>query len=274
MNILQIGGFFVDTERIVYFNTDSARDLPISPLTASRYYSQESVHRPHGAHFYQILAVLEGSGKLILGGVEYPLSEGCVFYVGRGVAVEYISDGNLVSAFLTAGGDGVSRLAESYCHPDLLFSNSLCAERYRASIARIIDGYYSGVSMGKLSSLTYSFFVDFFEENNKPTADIEIVARYIEQNLERHLTVAELASLVGLSESGLSHKFKDHYSMSVIAYLIEARLRYARELLISSPSLPTKELAYRSGFEDVSYFCRAYKRRFGKTPRADAVNIL
>ena len=52
-------------------------------------------------------------------------------------------------------------------------------------------------------------------------------------------------------------------------YLILKRLAYARMLLDSGAVMSVKEAAFASGFDDPSYFCRAYKKRYGTTPGAD-----
>ena len=66
-----------------------------------------------------------------------------------------------------------------------------------------------------------------------------------------------------LEETGSS--FSEH--------VCEQRLRRARQLLTGAASrLSIAEIAYEAGFNDVSHFYRAFRRRFGETP-ASARNV-
>jgi AraC-like DNA-binding protein len=54
--------------------------------------------------------------------------------------------------------------------------------------------------------------------------------------------------------------------MSAIQYLNSYRLKIAHTML-QSTGVRIREIAYACGFEDVGYFCRLYKRKFGMTPK-------
>ena len=69
--------------------------------------------------------------------------------------------------------------------------------------------------------------------------------------------------------SKLCHEFKRQFGYSVVTYINDVRLGYARELLQNDEATTVKAAAMSCGFEDVSYFCRAYKKKFGVTPTGD-----
>jgi AraC-like DNA-binding protein len=73
-----------------------------------------------------------------------------------------------------------------------------------------------------------------------------------------------------MSVSGLCHKFKSEFGKTVVEYILEKRLAYARSLLTSGEAVAVKEVAVASGFDDPSYFSRIYKKHYGKTPKEDA----
>jgi len=96
----------------------------------------------------------------------------------------------------------------------------------------------------------------------------KLAVRYIEDNLNRPLAVAEIAAHVGLSERHLHRVFLDFAGTSPAQYVLTARLDRARGL-VHRTALPMKEIARQTGFADVPYFTRAYVRRFGAPPARD-----
>jgi len=50
--------------------------------------------------------------------------------------------------------------------------------------------------------------------------------------------------------------------------LMELRLRHAADLLAHEPLRRISDIAFDCGFNDLSYFNRCFRRRFGLTPTA------
>ena len=69
--------------------------------------------------------------------------------------------------------------------------------------------------------------------------------------------------------SKLCHDFKRDMGCPVFAYILNMRLTYAQRFLRSYPDVRIKDAALSCGFEDLSYFCKAYKKKFGRSPAAD-----
>ena len=181
--------------------------------------------------------MLEGIGEVVYNGEKFDLFKGSGFYVGADVPIEYYDRGGLTVAFVTAEGDGFSGLAESFGNRDFLYLAALSVERYRGEISRIVEAYRQGEKNARLSAMTYSLFVDFFENGKRALTCPEEVALYIERCFDRKLTLLQLASVFSVSVSGLCHSFKARYGRSVIDYLLDTRLSYARMLLLSGEAV-------------------------------------
>ena len=95
---------------------------------------------------------------------------------------------------------------------------------------------------------------------------LKSVLRYIGDHYPEHMTIAELASLLGFSESYFMSFFRRSVGMSCIRYINEVRIRKAAEAL-ENTARPVMEIAMDSGFDNVSYFNLQFRRRFGMTPR-------
>lgn len=241
--------------------------FPVYFYTACDYYDQETVRRPNGiSHFHQVLIILGGTGILKYGKNSYELKKGSAFFTAAGVPTEYINTGGLTSAFLTVRGSALNDIMRCYDCDGFLYYESVNTEKYVFEIKRLLERYYTDKRDGVLSAMAYSLLISFFEEGQAGHDSLGGVVSYIERNFSKRLTLSELAEVGNISVSKLSHGFKEKYGRSVFEYILDLRLTYASELLLSNPNMMTKQVALSCGFEDVSYFCRAYKKKFGKTP--------
>ncbi len=89
---------------------------------------------------------------------------------------------------------------------------------------------------------------------------------YIDANFHRDISIYSIGSHLQLSESHLSHLFKEHSGYTVLGYLQNRRIREAMKLLRES-SLQITEIYQRCGFLSGSYFSKLFKRYTGISPR-------
>lgn len=83
----------------------------------------------------------------------------------------------------------------------------------------------------------------------------------IRREYSSNLTADSLADLCGVSKFHFCRIFKLVTGISPIQYLLHYRLQIAQAMLINSDTA-VAEIALACGFEDVCYFCRAYKKQF------------
>ena len=89
---------------------------------------------------------------------------------------------------------------------------------------------------------------------------------YIEDNLARDLTLAEIAGVVHLSPYHFARMFKRSTGYSPHRYLIARRVERAKELLTAG-TLTVAQVAAAVGFADQSHFTRHFKALVGVTPK-------
>ncbi|MET0545426.1 MAG: AraC family transcriptional regulator [Caulobacterales bacterium] len=92
--------------------------------------------------------------------------------------------------------------------------------------------------------------------------------RIMQTQFDKQWTIRMLANKVGLSRSSLAEKFRDHVGVSPIEYLTDVRMKHAVELLCAEDPPPLWEISRRIGYKSESSFARAFKTRFGVSPRA------
>ncbi|MBQ9785733.1 MAG: AraC family transcriptional regulator [Clostridia bacterium] len=88
----------------------------------------------------------------------------------------------------------------------------------------------------------------------------------IRDNYAERFTVEGLASLCRVSKYHFCRVFKQVTGMSAMQYLADYRLKVASAML-GNTDRSIGEIAALCGFEDESYFCRCYKKRFGVSAR-------
>jgi len=95
---------------------------------------------------------------------------------------------------------------------------------------------------------------------------------YIEKNLSRKLTLADLADEVHLNPSYLSHLFAQKMGLPLIAYCNRRRIRQAIDLIWST-DYSVSEIADKVGICDVANFSKMFKRTTGLYPSEYRKNL-
>ncbi len=95
------------------------------------------------------------------------------------------------------------------------------------------------------------------------------VAAYVEEYVGRHymetVSIEEIAAQVGLSPNYVRCIFKNTRGVTIQNYLSDYRLRMACKLLRNT-AVKVSRVGQMVGYSNVSYFCAAFQKRFGKTP--------
>ena len=107
----------------------------------------------------------------------------------------------------------------------------------------------------------------FIVENDtsgKNTVEKEMVS-YIQQNFTGKILLKEFGEQFHLSEKYISRYFKEHFHITLSQYITHLRLEHAKQLL-QDTDIPVTEIAMQSGYQNVSYFIRSFKKAYGVSP--------
>lgn len=245
--------------------------LPVYFLTLCTWHCQEDILRPQGlGTMSQLLFVLEGEGTLRCEGGEYPLRRGCAFYIDEKLPHGYSGNGKLITAWIGFRGDGCAALQRYIRGASLLFLENVDVEAYTARLAKMEREYYEGKREGVLSAMLYSLLISFFDEQKKSAlTDMDRVLGLMEERYRERLTVSQLAAAAHISKSTFCKRFKEKFGCTAFQKLMDIRLINAEHLLRLKPHEKLRIIARECGFDDVGYFCKAYKQKYGKTPRGN-----
>ena len=96
---------------------------------------------------------------------------------------------------------------------------------------------------------------------------LRLVIDYINDNLERELSLQDLAAIAQLSQYHFCRAFKRSTGLSPHRYLIQQRIERVKQLL-KQRSMTLAEIAVACGFTHQSHLHRHFKRSTGVTPTA------
>jgi two-component system response regulator YesN len=103
---------------------------------------------------------------------------------------------------------------------------------------------------------------------NQPSGHTDMIEKtrqYILDNLERHISLRDVAAHVCISPGYLSTVFKKEYNRNLIDYINLIKMERACEL-IRQKKYRICEISYKVGFDNAYYFTRVFHRHIGLSP--------
>jgi AraC-like DNA-binding protein len=95
---------------------------------------------------------------------------------------------------------------------------------------------------------------------------IAAAVQYIQDHLDRHISIDELVDQACMSKSSFYRHFNDQFDMSPLEYITQERVVRARGLL-SDPDNTVADVSHALGFSSTSHFIDMFKEHEGRTPK-------
>ena len=92
------------------------------------------------------------------------------------------------------------------------------------------------------------------------------VLRYIHEHIADRIDVEDLANLASITKTYFIRLFKQEFGLSPVLYINLKKVERA-QLLLYTTDCSVKEVAYKLGFSDHSYFIRLFHKVAGITPQ-------
>lgn len=129
---------------------------------------------------------------------------------------------------------------------------------------------YAAVNIREIYSMIPKMIEDFGEavrraRQERYSTTINKVVSYISLHLSQEITRPELAKLVHVTPSHLSHQFKSETGLTLSQYIAQKRCEKAAELL-QGTSLPIQDISAHVGYLDNNYFTKVFKDLYHMTP--------
>lgn len=230
---------------------------------------------------YEILYIAQGTGKCVVEGVEYPvksrtliifppLSYHCV-YIDAGTEYErfvLMFDKKSVTEFATEEFNIIEDLAQvsgAFYPPEAVSNSIIGTFEHFEGISVLPDAERDKCARMLLSELLIFLSVEKSEFYLRDDGELGArVIKYLNQNMDRDISLTMLAKRFFVSKYYLCRAFKKHNGISVHGYINRKRVMYAKQLIESGEAASVA--AYKVGFGDYSAFYRAYVKLVGRSP--------
>lgn len=251
----------------------SVRAIPAQPLhiaAVGRFRSQGNFRWEQVSGNTALHCIRDGRGVFIDNGEAFPAAAGDVFLFQPGHHYQYHdqADAPWRYDFLTFEGgdsDGLPQLLEM-SKPHISLGST---HPFWAHLDDLVVAYHdTSMSLTTACKLTWSILDALAQPAT--TGEVDVLGVQVRSYLERletdFPTVDQLAFRFNVSRATLFRAFRAVTGVSVKQWIDGRRFLRAQDLLRVSDA-PVFEVSRLCGFQDALYFSRAFKQRFGASPR-------
>lgn len=232
---------------------------------------------PHTPDFNRMYYIREGAGRLQIDDLELKPSVNQLIIMPAGAAQAYETvSGNTFGKYwchFTAkiGEAELFRMLD-IPHSIVVEDAALIEKNFQRMLTYYADP--SIVAAIKMKSALMEIIADYLEHalgeqaidqvQDEKLAKMNRLLLYIEQHLERNITVQELADQVYFHPNYLIRFFHNMLGISPIQYINQLKIERAKSLLMTT-ELPVSEIARAVGLE-IYYFSRMFKHHTSFAP--------
>lgn len=258
-------------------------------LQCARYVLENSKEHKRSVKDYELDLYLGEERRIAINGKSYTAPAGAVVYRRPGEFV--VSTGNYDCFVLSLDFEGgVDIEQKDYRRnrdgkaqspdlnpafdefPTVFFPRRI--NEVKELFKRIASHSYPAIINKELATLyteqlLYLLLADFkayqAEKLDSELDNAERLCAYINKNYKRAITTSDMSREVSLNKNYMIRMFKERMGRTPVSYLIETRLFYSSNMLISS-MLSIGEIAEACGFNSTSYFTKTFKEHYKTTP--------
>ena len=146
---------------------------------------------------------------------------------------------------------------------------ALKAEIQTGCLSGRLYGESLGIALAARLARNYALSKPSLElkANGLPRSQLERVVDYMKANLTQDLSILDLATLTGMSESHFSRSFKQSVGTAPYQYLMQQRVERARQLL-QQQAVSIGDIALECGFANQTHLTKVFRQMTGMTPKA------
>lgn len=243
--------------------------------------ASQSLSLDHCHDSYELLFVMEGTGKYVVEGREYALTARSVM-IAKPLEYHYVlidkdvryeryiirfNDSDLIEGAneaLSAFLDGENNV-RCFCFSGEVSDTIVSIFEHSKIAMALPDEYSESYKRMILAELIMLFSVAKSEDAY--TYGFEIGARviqYLNEHINRDINLDFLSRKFFVSKYYLCRVFKKHNGISIHGYIARKRVMLAKQLIESGES--ARNAAYKVGYRDYSAFYRAFVKVLGVPP--------
>lgn len=111
---------------------------------------------------------------------------------------------------------------------------------------------------------------ELIEQNYKQLASgnrFAHIIQFIKENVRERINLDGLHEKACMSRANFFRKFKEAYCLSPGDYIVQERIKRAKEYL-KNPYASITDVCFQAGFQNVNHFIRTFRKETGMTPKA------
>lgn len=238
----------------------------------------------HEHAFCELFFVTHGSGKMLIGGEETPISEGDLLIINASLPhievgeseLSYYCIGVTSLHFPTTPSSCKIHLGEKWSeilgYLDTMYEAlstdcEFCNEIVAAYLQLIIV-YLCSAKVWEKGLVSFSNNkVQLEPVSKKKTSPVEIARTYIDANVREDITIEQLSTLAFVSKQHLMRQFKEYMGYSPIQYQKRKRITLSFYNLMHRQDSIAKIASY-VGFKSAYAYIKFFKDVTGYTPQA------
>ncbi|HWL12547.1 MAG TPA: AraC family transcriptional regulator [Ureibacillus sp.] len=242
---------------------------------------QENMNRPNGYPFYHWLHTIDGEGELIVGGNTWRMPARSGVLISPDTPHRYEARNHCwQTGYITFQGSAAASLMQSFgwgigTRFQWEASNDGIIHQFEELLSLAEAGAdpsgwrYSADVYRFLTLLRTEAHTDKQPSMSKRLERVQALLNWLDVEFSNpSIGLAEMAKQLGIGERQLNERFRELFGMSAYAYLIQLRLRKAKEWLPSRPHWTVKRIGEGVGFRDASHFVATFRQKEGMTPDA------
>lgn len=239
--------------------------------TNERYYTERA-----NLDSFLVLYTVSGNGILEYGGKRYRIGAGQCFLIHCMEYHKYYNAPGCEWEFYWFHFNGGSALGyyRLYVQDGFRIQNRADGEYLAAAVRTLIDLNLHKDSVTEICSSDYiqRILTKLLAAGCMTGADTLYIPEYIlklkreiDRNFKSGLNLAHFEAALNRSRFRLAREFKKYIGLTINEYIIRTRLSYAKEQLKYGYG-SVEQIAYESGFHNVTHFINLFKAREGRTP--------
>jgi AraC-like DNA-binding protein len=240
------------------------------------------IRKDQGTNYAMLIYCVEGKGWYHIYGHTYPVEKNQYIIIPPDIPYFFKADASepWTIYWLHFRGKYCRNFLPSHSEP-----RSILVDEYSRLQDRIqlFEEIYSSFSMGYIeeymiySSMCLHLFLASFIwiepyryiriPNHKEYAFSSKVIHYMQEQIERSLSLDQLAAYFKYSPSHFSMLFREETGMSPIHYFIQLKMQKACQYIVLT-NMKLNEIAVKLGFDEPAYFSRIFTKIMGLSPSA------
>jgi DNA-binding response OmpR family regulator/two-component sensor histidine kinase len=171
---------------------------------------------------------------------------------------------HIIIILLTAKTDEETRYESYLANADSYISKPVDLRTLDTRIVSLLEQRQKLVRRYSLGNVPIAVANEFSAPDEKFLHNIRSIIESKIMNTE--LNVLALSKEIGMSTSNLYRKITSLTGMPPVEFIRYIRLQEAASLMVKEGA-NVSEAASRCGFNDLSYFCKSFKKQFGVSPK-------